>query len=100
MESFILVSLIKDSFPFSIFRIPDKSSDVPSSIVYSAIGAGSLRIARASNNPESFCTAIKPLIARMNRQGLSIGKRNSSILKFFDKHYSDFNNVCQSKQEL
>ena len=94
-----------DSFPFSIVRMPDKSSNVtssnvPSSTVYSAIGAESMRIGRASNNPESFCTAIKPLIPRMNRQGLSIGKRNSSILKFFDKHYSDFNNVCQSKQEL
>ena len=42
----------RHSFPFSIVRIPDKSSDVPSSIVYSAIGAESLRIARASNNPE------------------------------------------------
>ena len=29
----------RDSFPFSIVRIPDNSNDVPSSIVYSAIGA-------------------------------------------------------------
>ena len=87
----------RDSFPFSIVRMPDKSSNVPSSIVYSTIGAESLRIARASNNPESFSTAIKPLIARMNRQGVSIGKINSSVLKNFNKHHSDFNNVCQSK---
>ena len=80
--------------------MPDKSSNIPSSIVYSAIGAESLRIARASNNPESFSTAIKPLIARMSRQGVSVGKINSSILKSFNKHHSDFNNVCQSKQEL
>ena len=33
--------------------MPDKSSNVPSNIVYSAIGAESLGIARASNNPES-----------------------------------------------
>ena len=90
----------RDSFPFSIVRMPDKSSNVPPNIVYSAIGAESLGIARASNNPESFSTAIKPLIARMSRQGVSIGKINSSILKFFNKHHSDFNNVCQSKQEL
>ena len=90
----------RDSFPFSIVRMLDKSSNVPSSRVYSAIGAESLRIATASNNPESFFTAIKPLIAHMNWQGVSIGKRNSSFLKFFDKHHSDFNNVCQSKQEL
>ena len=90
----------RDSFPFSIVRMPDKSRNIPSSIVYSAIGAESLRIARASNNPESFSTAIKPLIARMSRQHVSTGKINSSILKFFNKHHSDFNNVCQSKQEL
>ena len=78
----------------------DKSSNVPSSIVSCAIGAESLRIARASNNPESFSTAIKPLIVRMSRQGVSIGKINSSIPKLFNKRLSDFNNVCQSKQEL
>ena len=80
--------------------MPEKSSNVPSRIVYSAIGAESLRIARASNNPESFSTAIKQLIARMSRQGVSIGKINSSVLKIFNKYHSDFNNVCQSKQEL
>ena len=90
----------RDSSPFSIVKMPDKSSNVPSSIVFSAIGAESLRIARASNNPETFSTAIKSLIARTSRQGLSVGKINSSILKSFNKHHSDFNNVCQSKQEL
>ena len=72
----------RDSFPFSVVRMPDKSSNVPSSIVYSAIGAESLRTARASNNPEPFFIAIKALIARMSRQGVSIGKIKSSILKF------------------
>ena len=94
MESFILASLIKEThFLFSIVRIPDKSINVPSSIVYSAIGAESLRIAGASNNPESFSIASKPLIARMSRQGVSIGKINSFTLNIFSKHQVDFN-VC------
>ena len=59
----------KDSFPFSIVRMPDNSSNIPSSIVYSAIGSESLKIAGASNNPESLSTAIKPLFARMSRHG-------------------------------
>ena len=59
--------LFEDSFSFSIVRMPDRSSNVPSSIVYSAIGAESLRIARGSNNRESFSTAIKPLIVRISR---------------------------------
>ena len=66
--------------------------------VYSAIGAESLRIARASNNPESFSTAIKPIIACMRRQGVSIGRINRFILKFFNEYQADFHNVCQSKQ--
>ena len=36
----------------------------------------------------------------MSRQGVSIRKINSSILKIFNKHQEDLNNVCQSKQEL
>ena len=66
--------------------MPGNSSSEPSNIVYSPIGTESLRIARASNNPESFPTAIKTLIARMSRQEVSIGKTNSSILHFFSKH--------------
>ena len=88
------------SFPFSIVKMLDKSSNVPSTIVYSAIDAESLTIARVSNNPESFSTAIKPLISRMSKQGVSNGKMNSSILNCFNKHHSDFKNVCHSKQEL
>ena len=63
-----------------------KSSNVPSrpsSIVYFAIAAGSLRVPGASNNPESFFSAIKPLLPCMSRQGVSIGIKNSSIINFF-----------------
>ena len=42
----------RDSYPFSIFIMLDKSSNVPSSIVYSAIGPESFRVARARNNPD------------------------------------------------
>ena len=52
----------RDSLPFSIVRLPDKSSNIPSSVVYSAIGAESLRIARASNNPESFSKQLNHLL--------------------------------------
>ena len=77
--------------------MPDKSRNIPSSIVYFAIGDKSLKITRASNNPESFSTVIKLVIARMSRLRVSIGKINSCILNIFNKHQVDFNNVCQSK---
>ena len=90
----------RDSFPFSVVRMPDRSGNIPSDIVYSAVTAKSMRTAKASNNPESFSIAIKPLIARMSRQGVFIRKINSSIIKFFNKFDSNFYNVFQSKQEL
>ena len=80
--------------------MPDESSNLASRTVYSAIDAVSLRIARASSNPESFSTAIKPLIASMSRQRVSIEKINSLILNFSNEHQVDFNNICPSKQEL
>ena len=100
MESFISVSLIRDLFPFSVASMPDKSSNVPSSAVYSTTGAESLRIVEARSDPESFSTAIKPLIACMRRQKVSIAKINSVILKFFNKHERNYNDVCQRKKEL
>ena len=90
----------RDSFPFPIVRMPDKSSNVPASTAYSTIGAKSLRIVGVSNNPESFSTPIKPVIDRMSRHRVSIGKINSFLLRFFNKHRADLNNVSQSKQEL
>ena len=63
--------------------MPDKSSNVPSSRVYSVIGGESLRIASASNSPELFSIAIKPLIVCMARQVVSIGKMKGSVLEFF-----------------
>ena len=93
------VGLFFISFPFPIVRIPDNSSNVPSSIVYFTFGADSLRIARAGNNPDSFSTAFKLLITHMSRHQVSIEKIKSFILKNFNKQ-GDFDNVFQSKQEL
>ena len=39
---------------------------------------------------------IKPLIAHMSRQGVSIAKINGSVLKCFNKDHSDCDNICES----
>ena len=44
----------RDSFPFTIVRMPYRSSNIPSNMFYSSIGAETLIIARASNNPDCF----------------------------------------------
>ena len=72
----------RNLFSFSIVRMPDKSSHVPSSTVYSGIGAESA------------------IIALISRQGFCIKKTNSVILKFLNKYHRNLNNISQSNPEL
>ena len=88
----------RDSFAFSIVRLPDELSNVPSGTVYSVIGAKLVGVARVSSNLISFSTAILLRIASTSRHGVSIEKINSVLIKCFKKHQGEFNNVYQSKQ--
>ena len=49
--------------------MPFKSSNIPSKIFYSTIGAEILRIGRASSTAESFTMSSKHVIQRMKNQG-------------------------------
>ena len=90
----------RDSFPFTIVRMPYKSSNIPSNIFYSSICAETLRIARASNNSNSFSSSIKPLVTRMLKQGAYKEKLSNTLCKFFNKHQNDFHYVAKTAQEL
>ena len=50
----------RDSFPFSIVTVLNKSSNVTMKIVYSAIGAEYLRTATESNTPDSAVNHLLP----------------------------------------
>ena len=90
----------RDDFPFSIVRMPYKSSNLPSNIFYSAIGAEILRIARASNNGDAFYSSVKPLIFRMMKQGANNHRLSNIIQKFYNRHQVYFKNVVVNSQEL
>ena len=49
----------RDNFPFNIVRMPFSSSNMPSKIFYSTIGAEILRIARATTKTDDFITSGK-----------------------------------------
>ena len=75
---------------------PDK---LTSNIIYSEIGAESLRNDGASNNP-LLSTEIKTLVTGMSRQGVFIEKLNSVILKFFKTNQEDLNNIYEINHGL
>ena len=90
----------RDKFPFSIVRMPYKSSNIPSNIFYASIGAETLRIARASNNSTLFFSSVKPLFDRMFKQGATKEKFKNSLSKFFNNHTNDFQYVAKNPEEL
>lgn len=75
---------------------PDK---LTANIIYSEIGAESLRNDGASNNP-LLSTEIKTLVTGMSRQGVFIEKLNSVILKFFKTNQEDLNNIYEINHGL
>ena len=74
--------------------MPYASSNMPSTIFYSSLGAEILRIARATSNVESFTESSKNLIMRMVMQGAVISKVQAVLKKFFGRHQQDCIHIC------
>ena len=89
----------RDSFPFSIIRLPFASSNIPSYMFYASIGAEILRIGRVSTSQDSFYKSAKAILTRAIKQGgKSNGLRNAlkkiygrqNVLKGFGENASVF----------
>ena len=82
---FIVDLLIKETtFPL-VVRKPYKSSHLPSSMFYSAIGAEPLRIVKPNNNANLFYSSVKPLIFGMIKQGAHSDKLSNVSKKLFKR---------------
>jgi len=86
----------RDAFPFTIVRMPHKSSNIPSAMFYSSFGAELLRVSRASNNTNQFTNSIKPLVSRMIKQGANFDKLSKITKKFYNRHIEEFSNLVYS----
>ena len=93
----------RDTFPFSIVRMPYLSSNIPSKMFYATLGAEVLRIGRTSTVLNSFVSSSQRIIKRMQKQG----GRSSAIVKCLQKTYGrnfevfrEFANTCQEFLDL
>ena len=66
--------------------MPQRHSNIPSRIFYSAIGAEVLRIGRTSSNAVSFIESSKKLLARMFKQGASKETVTKTIKRTYGRH--------------
>ena len=80
----------RDSFPFSIVRMPFLSSNIPYNIFYNSILSEILRIARCSLLYSDFLTKARELCNRMKVQGAEIIFSKSSLMRFMYKHSPTF----------
>ena len=76
----------RDDFPFSIVRMPFSSSNMPTNMFYSAIGAEILRISRVSSSIENFHAATKSLITRALKQGATKERLEKILKKMYGRH--------------
>ena len=87
----------RDSFPFSIVRMPYSSSNMPSKIFYSSIGAEILRIGRTTNSTFKFQLSSHNIIQRMIKQGANSHKIKQSLSEAYGRHvevFKLFANTC------
>ena len=80
----------RDSFPFSIVRMPYCCSNMPSSIFYSSVGAEILRIGRSTTTLNNFKNTASKLLLRMSKQGTQKHKLERLLIKTYNRHTSHF----------
>ena len=80
----------RDDFPFTIVRMPDLNSNIPSTIFYGAIMSEFLRIARCTLLLTDFIPKASVLCRRMINQGGSKSKILSQIRKAVTRHPAPF----------
>jgi len=90
----------RDTFPFSIVRMPQISSNIPENIFYSALVGEFLRIARSTLLQQDFVNKAKELCQRMLNQGANRGKIRQNLSKIISRHAEDFYRFQIPPEEL
>ena len=80
----------RDSFPFSIVRMPHLDSNLPKNIFYSAIKGEFLRIAQSTLLLNDLILKCKELLTRMKLQGSRFFATKRSLRKVITTHPHNF----------
>ena len=90
----------RDTFPFSIVRMPYTSSNIPVNTFYSAMVGEFLRIARSTLLYEDFLPKAIELIHRLNNQGAKGKLATRNIQKVMHRHQDDFSGFGVDFQQI
>jgi len=90
----------RDTFPFSIIRMPHLDSNIPQSIFYSALLGEFLRIARCTLRLDDFLPKAKELLNRMKKQGSQERRTRKSLSKIIQIHHKSFIQLSRNPENL
>ena len=90
----------RDNFGFDIVRMPFYCSNVPSKMLYGSIGAGYLRIYRATSKIEDLTRNCKQLLSRMLKQNGQMRRIKFSLIKMIQRHQEVFIKYNKSIEEV
>lgn len=76
----------RDSFPFSIVRMPYRNSNIPSNMFYATLGSEVLRIGRATSHVDDFQKSTSSLLSRMKKQGAEHKSLSNVLKKMYGRH--------------
>ena len=76
----------RDSFPFSIVRMPYRISNIPTNMFYATLGSEVLRIGRATSHVDDFLQSTSSLFLRMKRQGAEHKSLSKVLMKMYGRH--------------
>ena len=80
----------RDNFSFAIVRLPFLSSNMPSKMFYSSLGAEFLRICRATSKLNDVLETSCSLIKRMVNQGANNRRVQSTLIKVVNRQNISF----------
>ena len=76
----------RDSFPFSIVRMPFRKSNIPTNTFYSTVGSEVLRIGRATSSVDAFLKLTTSFLSRMTKQGAEHAPLIKVLKKMYGRH--------------
>ena len=88
----------RDTFPFSIVRMPHIDSNIPEAIFYSSLVGEFLRIARSTLLKTDFVDKASVLCQRMFKEGIRLVKVRRCRCKIISFHQLDFARFLTSPQ--
>ena len=90
----------RDAFPFTIVRMPHRTSNIPNKMVYSSICAEVLRIGRSSTAKNKFGESVGRLIKRMVSQSARMDRTINALNKTFNRHREDLKHIADTSGDF